>query len=155
MTRITPMRLLRIPQPFDHPAFLYEPKMDGFRALAHIRGHHCTLVSRNGHVFKSWPQLAEEIAHAVRAHSAVLDGEICCLEGRVGSTWRMLEGVCQAGGHTLRASRFGLLMKMRRREACCERHEVGCSGASIAGAVREELGVAAVRDGESMAYRGI
>jgi bifunctional non-homologous end joining protein LigD len=35
---------------------------------------------RNGHVFKSWPQLAEEIAHSVRAHSAILDGEICCLE---------------------------------------------------------------------------
>jgi bifunctional non-homologous end joining protein LigD len=37
-------------------------------------------VSRNGHTFKQWPQLAEEIAHAVRAHDAVLDGEICCLE---------------------------------------------------------------------------
>jgi hypothetical protein len=31
-------------------------------------------------VFKSWPQLAEEVAHAVRRRSAVLDGEICCLE---------------------------------------------------------------------------
>jgi ATP dependent DNA ligase-like protein len=40
----------------------------------------CELVSRNGHVFKQWPQLAEEIAHAIRAHSAVLDGEICCLK---------------------------------------------------------------------------
>jgi len=43
-------------------------------------GHHCALVSRNGHVFKAWPQLAEEIAHAVKAHDAVLDGEICYLE---------------------------------------------------------------------------
>ena len=54
-------------------------KFDGFRALAHVTGHHCQLVSRNGHVFKSWPYLAEEIAHAVRAHRAVLDGEIVCL----------------------------------------------------------------------------
>jgi ATP-dependent DNA ligase len=54
--------------------------VDGFRALAHVTGHRCELVSRNGHAFKSWPQLAEEIAHAIRAHSAVLDGEICCLE---------------------------------------------------------------------------
>jgi hypothetical protein len=45
----------------------------------HIDGHRCTLVSRNGHTFKSWPQLAEEIAHAARAHSAILDGEICCI----------------------------------------------------------------------------
>jgi bifunctional non-homologous end joining protein LigD len=74
------MRLLRIPEPFDHPEFLYEPKLDGFRTLAYVTGHHCALVSRNGHVFKSWPQLAEEITHAVKAHAAVLDGEICCLE---------------------------------------------------------------------------
>jgi bifunctional non-homologous end joining protein LigD len=74
------MRLVRLPEPFDHPDFIFEPKLDGFRALAHVRGHRCELVSRNGHTFKQWPQLAEEIAHAVRAHSAVLDGEICCLE---------------------------------------------------------------------------
>ena len=73
------MRLLRIPKPFDHPDWLYEVKFDGFRALAHVTGHHCQLVSRNGHVFKSWPYLAEEIAHAVRARNAVLDGEIVCL----------------------------------------------------------------------------
>jgi len=76
----TPMRLLRIPEPFDHPDFIFEPKIDGFRALAHVRGHRCELVSRNGSTFKSWPQLAEEIAHAVRAHDAILDGEICCLD---------------------------------------------------------------------------
>ena len=73
------MRLLRIPEPFDHPDFLYEVKFDGFRALAHVNGRHCQLVSRNGHIYKSWPYLAEEIAHAVRAHSAILDGEIACL----------------------------------------------------------------------------
>jgi bifunctional non-homologous end joining protein LigD len=74
------MRLLRIPEPFDHPDFIFEPKIDGFRALAYVDGHHCRLVSRNGHVFKGWPQLAEEIAHAVRCYSVVLDGEICCLD---------------------------------------------------------------------------
>ena len=33
---LTPMRLLRIPKPFDHPDFIFEPKLDGFRALAAI-----------------------------------------------------------------------------------------------------------------------
>jgi bifunctional non-homologous end joining protein LigD len=74
------MRPLRIPHPFDHPDFIFEPKIDGFRALAYVEGHRCRLVSRNGHEFKSWPLLAEEIAHAVRATCAVLDGEICCLD---------------------------------------------------------------------------
>ena len=36
-------------------------------------------ISRNGRVFKSWPPRAEDIAHAVCTHSAILDGEICCL----------------------------------------------------------------------------
>ncbi len=74
------MRLLRIEKPFDHPDFIFEPKLDGFRALAIVHGHRCELVSRNGHTFRQWPQLGEGIAHAVRAHNAVLDGEICCLE---------------------------------------------------------------------------
>ena len=57
----------------------YEPKLDGFRALAYVTGHRCDLVSRNGQRFKSWPQLAEEIAHAVKAHSAASMAR-CCLE---------------------------------------------------------------------------
>lgn len=32
------MRLLRVPEPFDHPDWMFELKMDGFRALAHIDG---------------------------------------------------------------------------------------------------------------------
>jgi ATP-dependent DNA ligase len=60
----------------------------GFRALAHIDRHHCALVSRNGHTFKHWPQLCEELAHAVKAHDAVIDGEIVCLDARAGATSR-------------------------------------------------------------------
>jgi len=73
------MPLVRIPEPFDHEQFLFELKHDGFRALAFIRGHHCELVSRQGHIYK-FPQLAEELAHAVRAEEAILDGEIVCLD---------------------------------------------------------------------------
>ena len=74
------MRLLRAPQPFDHPDFAYELKLDGFRALAHIQGGACRLISRNGYEFAKWPALNAEIANSVRAQSAVLDGEIVCLD---------------------------------------------------------------------------
>jgi bifunctional non-homologous end joining protein LigD len=74
------MPLLRAPAAFDHPEWLFELKHDGFRALAIIEGPRCRLVSRNGHVYGQWPQLAEELAHAVRAHHAVLDGEAVCLK---------------------------------------------------------------------------
>lgn len=87
---VAPMRLLVGAGPFDHREFVYEPKIDGFRALAYIHGHRCQLVSRNGHTFKGWPQLCEELAHAVRATDAVLDGEICCLEPDGRSHFRKL-----------------------------------------------------------------
>jgi len=99
----TPMRLLRVPEPFDILDWIFEPKMDGFRALAHVNGHHCTLVSRNGHTFRSWPQLAEEVAHSVRAHtrsstekSAASNrtdratSRICCSGANGRSTWRSI-----------------------------------------------------------------
>jgi len=76
----SPMRLLRVPDPIVHPDFLYEVKHDGFRAIGYVDDGRCRLVSRNGHVFKSWPHLANEIAGAMRCSSAVVDGEICCLD---------------------------------------------------------------------------
>jgi hypothetical protein len=52
--RRSPNALLRIPEPFDHPDWLYEIKDDGFHAVAHVEGHRCWLVSRRGHVFAKW-----------------------------------------------------------------------------------------------------
>ena len=46
------MRFLRIPER-RHSDWLFEPKMGGFRALAHLQGHRYTLIYRNGHTFKS------------------------------------------------------------------------------------------------------
>ena len=77
---VRPMPLAHVTEPFSDPDWLFEPKWDGFRSLAYIDGHQCRLVSRRGHVYKSWPYLCEELTHAVRCRNAVLDGEIVCLE---------------------------------------------------------------------------
>src|SRR5690242_13219117 len=77
---VRPMPLAVYREPFDHPEWLFEPKWDGFRALAYIDGHECRLVSRRGNVYKSWPYLREEMAHAMRCQNAVIDGEIVCLQ---------------------------------------------------------------------------
>jgi bifunctional non-homologous end joining protein LigD len=74
------MPLVRIPEPFDHTDWLFELKHDGFRALAYVEGHRCRLVSRRGHEFRKRDLLCEEIAHSVRCMSAVLDGELVCLD---------------------------------------------------------------------------
>lgn len=82
--------------------------MDGFRALAQIDGDRCTLVSRNGNVCKSWPQLQEEIAHSVRAQSAILEmlpfterkKRLRKIMPRVQSRLMMLDGI-EARGEAL------------------------------------------------------
>jgi bifunctional non-homologous end joining protein LigD len=74
------MPLIRVAEGFDARDWIFELKHDGFRALAIIEGHRCSLVSRRGHRFGQWPQLAEELAHTIKARHAVLDGEVVCLK---------------------------------------------------------------------------
>jgi bifunctional non-homologous end joining protein LigD len=47
-----PMPFVRLPEPFDHPNWIFEMKHDGFRALTHIHRHHRELRSRNSDTFK-------------------------------------------------------------------------------------------------------
>ena len=75
-----PMTLSRRPDPFNHPEWLFEIKHDGFRALAYIQGRQCQLVSRRGNVYKRFLPLAEQMAKELKVKSAVLDGEIVCLD---------------------------------------------------------------------------
>ena len=75
--------MIRRPEPFDHDGYIFELKMDGFRALAHVGLDETRLVSRRGNVYKSFPDLCAAI-HIEMDCEAVLDGEIVCLdcEGR-------------------------------------------------------------------------
>src|SRR5262245_46607443 len=76
LNRFTPMPLGRRREPFDHPDWLFERKLDGFRTLAHVTGGGSKLISRNGNAFRSFPDLAAELALEVDADDATLDGEI-------------------------------------------------------------------------------
>jgi len=74
-----PMPLQRRSLPFDDPNWIYELKMDGFRALAVIEHGRAQLLSRNGHPFASFSALAESISDCLPNVRAVIDGEICSL----------------------------------------------------------------------------
>jgi len=74
------MPLRRHRDPFSHRDFVFELKHDGFRALAFVQNGTCRLVSRNGNDFKSFTVLNETIPKELKAKSAVLDGEIVCLD---------------------------------------------------------------------------
>src|SRR5579872_5367746 len=65
---------------FNNHDWLFELKYDGSRALAHLRAGRCQLVSRNQHSFASFSNLAAEISEALSIESAVLDGEIVCID---------------------------------------------------------------------------
>jgi ATP-dependent DNA ligase len=57
------VRLSRRSEPFDSDQFIYELKIDGFRALAHIQNRQGELVSRNGNTFRGFAELATWIAN--------------------------------------------------------------------------------------------
>jgi bifunctional non-homologous end joining protein LigD len=48
--------------------------------LAHIEAGHGELISRKGNIFRGFSDLAEWIAKHLRVESAVLDGEIACVD---------------------------------------------------------------------------
>lgn len=75
-----PLPLVRRPEPFSHPDWLYEIKYDGFRALPYRDPSGVRLISRNDNRFGSFADLCARIEFSVRAQHAVLDGQIVCLD---------------------------------------------------------------------------
>jgi hypothetical protein len=41
LPRVTPMPLARFDAPFEHRDWIFEPKLDGFRAVAYVEGGAC------------------------------------------------------------------------------------------------------------------
>ena len=80
LPRITPMRLERRTQAFDHPDWIFELKLDGFRALAYINSNECELLSRNGNTFASFRELALALTPEFKGEDGILDGEIVSLD---------------------------------------------------------------------------
>jgi len=77
-----PMPLLKRSVTFDDPDYIFELKYDGFRVLAVIEHGRAQLLSRNGHPFASFSELAQSISESLPNTRAVIDGEICYLDRR-------------------------------------------------------------------------
>jgi len=61
--------------------WLFEPKWDGYRALAYVRGGEATLRSRRGNdLTERFAVVAKALPAALRTPDAVLDGEVCALD---------------------------------------------------------------------------
>jgi bifunctional non-homologous end joining protein LigD len=81
---VTPVDPVLRPDPFDDPAYQFEPKFDGFRGLLYLRGGDAAFRSKRGHPLGRFDQLAHRVRQGLGRPEAILDGEILALdaEGR-------------------------------------------------------------------------
>jgi bifunctional non-homologous end joining protein LigD len=66
--------------PFNDPAWLFEPKYDGFRGLIYIAAGTCLIRSKRGTTFKRFASLCEALPRELDIRNAILDGEVLALD---------------------------------------------------------------------------
>jgi bifunctional non-homologous end joining protein LigD len=105
----TPMLATLVDAPFDDPAWLFEVKWDGYRAIASIDAEgKVALTSRNGlDLLKRFHELSS-MGTAFRSLPGVVDGEICALDAAGRSSFQALQQVDVAARVTKSGSRAPL-----------------------------------------------
>ena len=94
---------------FDYTDWLYELKLDGYRAIAELGNEEIRLYSRNGlSFFDKYPVLSEALKKI--KHNAVLDGEIVLLDEVGKPSFQKLQHYEANPGHPLVYYFFDLLM---------------------------------------------
>lgn len=90
---IEPVIPERLDRPFDDPAWLYEPKYDGFRGLLYVTRRDCHFRSKRGNVLRRFQDLCHWVRQELPVKEAILDGEIVALDPEGRQDFRaMLEG---------------------------------------------------------------
>ena len=89
LPKIEPMKLSLRSKPFDDPDWIFELKRDGFRSLAYVSDGACKLVSRRLNVYRRFRHLQAALA-GLKVRSAILDGEIICLDSHGRSVFNAL-----------------------------------------------------------------
>jgi bifunctional non-homologous end joining protein LigD len=70
----------------------FEPKWDGYRAVAYLRGGEATLLSRNGNdLTQRFESVAKSLARATKSPDCVLDGEVCALDESGRSSFSLMQ----------------------------------------------------------------
>ncbi len=90
--RLVPMLATSALEPFDSPAFSYEPKWDGVRTLAFVDGGVVRLQTRNLLDCTAQYPEAHGIAEALTgAYQAIVDGEIVALDEKGAPSFQRLQ----------------------------------------------------------------
>jgi bifunctional non-homologous end joining protein LigD len=93
LPRIQPIIPTLHRQPFNNPAWLFEPKYDGFRGLVYLTGKRCTIHSKRGDAFTRFDELRRRLCAELPRLEVILDGEIIAIddEGRM-DFWGLMKG---------------------------------------------------------------
>jgi len=77
---------------FDNADWMWEPKLDGYRALAFVTDKRVTLKSRRGLEMNKFPRLEAELAKQA-AHAMVLDGELVAFDSAGRPSFNAMQNV--------------------------------------------------------------
>jgi bifunctional non-homologous end joining protein LigD len=85
-----------VDKPFDRPGWIFEPKWDGFRAIAEVAPKHVRLYSRNqGSFDKKFAPVVRSLEEL--GHEAVLDGEVVVVDEAGISHFQLLQNYQKTG----------------------------------------------------------
>jgi len=93
---------------FSRPDWIYELKIDGYRAIAEVRDHKVSLYSRNLLSFdKDYPSVVKSLEGL--SHDLVIDGEITVIDEEGRSNFGLLQNYLRSGEGNLIYFVFDLL----------------------------------------------
>ncbi|MBU6453206.1 MAG: non-homologous end-joining DNA ligase [Cyanobacteria bacterium REEB67] len=103
LSTIKPMLASLAEKPFTRAGWVYEPKLDGIRAVAYIDGGEVIIKSRGGLVINErFPGIVEALA---KNPSLVIDGEIIVLDDEGRPSFQMLQSRGTTSGKAATAKR--------------------------------------------------
>lgn len=77
---VEPVLLTPRRDPFDDPAWLFEPKYDGYRGLLYVTRKGCWIRSKRGNILERFQQLCYWVREELPVREAILDGEVVALD---------------------------------------------------------------------------
>src|SRR5262245_2896247 len=88
----------------DNPDFIFEPKLDGYRALCFVNKKLKFITRNNKDITQNYPDL--NFRSLIRAKNCILDGEIVALDKKGRPSFNLLQR-----GHTATYFVFDILSK--------------------------------------------
>jgi bifunctional non-homologous end joining protein LigD len=102
---VEPILLTPRRDPFDDPAWLFEPKYDGYRGLLYVTRKGCQFRSERGKILKRFEELCHWVREELPVKEAILDGEVVALDSEGRQNFRDL----RAGRGNLHYAAFDAL----------------------------------------------